>query len=587
MVRFVSLLLLLAGIALADPATAFAQSADAWPATDAEFVRGPGGYLSAAKILLAFVLLLLFAKTADWVSQDCYRVRIDYSIWNSAMVFPFAAAFLSLFVFPWYWLAIGLMIVAWLAPFVAYVIVRNRKVLAHQKVFTPAHIRFVLSNVGGKVGVKIAAEKPGETEKGPPVVFKALGGANDQANQANLIFARQSPGFLVAREVVADVLERNGDGIMLDYSAQGVVVKYQIDGVWHDAPPRPREQADPMLAVFKKLANRNENERRAKQEGRLEVELNGRKFDGYLTSQGTKTGEQAIVYFEDKKAQFRKLDELGMRPKLIEQLKEALARSQGFVLISTLPHGGLSTAFNAVLKECDRYMRDFAAIEDKVHPEHDVENVHVNLYDSSKGETPMTILPDLIRTYPNAYVLRDLVNSETVYALLKEMKDEERLIIAGVRAKEAAEALLRILAMKVAAKDFAPVVTAVVNERLIRKLCDTCKEAYPPPAEVVKQLGAAASKVEALYRPPQLVPGQKEKPPCPDCQALGYRGRTGIWEVLIVNDEVKKTLATNPKLDALRLAARKAGMRTLQEEGLLLVAKGTTSLQELLRVLKL
>jgi type II secretory ATPase GspE/PulE/Tfp pilus assembly ATPase PilB-like protein len=140
-----------------------------------------------------------------------------------------------------------------------------------------------------------------------------------------------------------------------------------------------------------------------------------------------------------------------------------------------------------------------------------------------------------------------------------------------------------VLLLKVSAKDFAAVVSGVVNMRLVRKLCDECKQAYAPPAEVLKQLGA---KIEALYRPPQPIPGEKPKPPCEKCAGVGYYGRTGIFEVLVVNDAVRQALVTSPKLDTLRPVARKAGMRTLQEEGILLAAKGVTSLPELMRVLK-
>jgi type II secretory ATPase GspE/PulE/Tfp pilus assembly ATPase PilB-like protein len=127
----------------------------------------------------------------------------------------------------------------------------------------------------------------------------------------------------------------------------------------------------------------------------------------------------------------------------------------------------------------------------------------------------------------------------------------------------------------------------VVNVRLVRKLCETCKEAYPPPAEVLKQMGLPAGRIESFYRPPTkpIDPKHPEKV-CEVCQGIGYRGRTGIFELLVVDDLMRSVLGSQPKLDALRDAARKSKHRALQEEGLLLVAKGVTSLQELLRVLK-
>jgi type II secretory ATPase GspE/PulE/Tfp pilus assembly ATPase PilB-like protein len=126
-------------------------------------------------------------------------------------------------------------------------------------------------------------------------------------------------------------------------------------------------------------------------------------------------------------------------------------------------------------------------------------------------------------------------------------------------------------------------VTAVINTRLIRKLCDACKVAYTPAADMLQKLGIPAGKVETFYRTPK--PEEIDKP-CQECGGIGYKGRTALFELLVVNDQVREVLLKQPKLELLRKAARSAGMRTLQEEGILLVAKGVTSVQDLGRVLK-
>ena len=126
-------------------------------------------------------------------------------------------------------------------------------------------------------------------------------------------------------------------------------------------------------------------------------------------------------------------------------------------------------------------------------------------------------------------------------------------------------------------------VTAVLCTRLIRKLCDACKVAYTPTPDLLKKLGIPQGKVEALYRSPK--PEEVEKP-CKECAGLGFKGRTGIFELLEVDDQMREVLLKKPQLELARKVARAAGMRPLQEEGLLLVAKGVTSLAELQRVLK-
>ena len=166
-------------------------------------------------------------------------------------------------------------------------------------------------------------------------------------------------------------------------------------------------------------------------------------------------------------------------------------------------------------------------------------------------------------------------------SILCEEIPDERLILSTVRAKDSAEALLRVLALGAPPAQFAQGVAGVLSQRLIRKLCEACKEAYAPTPQVLGQLGIPAGRVQAFFRPPQ----QPEKV-CRECNGVGYKERTAIFELLKVGDTVRKVLATGPKLDVLRQAARKDGMRTFQEEGVLLVAKGVTSLPELMRVLK-
>ena len=164
-----------------------------------------------------------------------------------------------------------------------------------------------------------------------------------------------------------------------------------------------------------------------------------------------------------------------------------------------------------------------------------------------------------------------------------EVRDDERLLITTVHAKEAAEAPIRLLQKKVPQRELAATLTAVICTRLVRKLCDSCKVAYAPTPDLLKKLGIPQGKVEALYRVPK--PEEIEKP-CPECAGLGFKGRTGLFELLEVDDKIREIILKQPQLDLLRKASRAAGMRTFQEEGLLLVAKGVTSLAELQRVLK-
>jgi len=299
-----------------------------------------------------------------------------------------------------------------------------------------------------------------------------------------------------------------------------------------------------------------------------------------LASQGTATGERVVLQLEVQKTRFATLDDIGMRPKMQEQLKELKHQHSGLLIFSAVPAGGLRSSMNVILRTADRFMREFAAVEEQNHRYEPVENVPVTTYNAAKGETPATVLPAVFHKEPNVVVVRDLVNAESAQMLLDQAA-EHRVIVTTARAKDCVEAIYRVLAVGVPAAELARSLKAVLNQRLVRKLCEACKEAYAPPAQVLAQLGLPPGRVQAFYRPPQ----QREEV-CPECSGMGYVGRTAIFELLLVDENVARVLAGQGPPEALLEAARRAGMRTIQEEGLVLVAKGVTSLPELIRVLK-
>jgi type II secretory ATPase GspE/PulE/Tfp pilus assembly ATPase PilB-like protein len=455
----------------------------------------------------------------------------------------------------------------------------------HQKVFTPDWFRYELAHALKKVGVNIIeAERKAEYEKGAAVDLMAIGASDERDNQANLISARQSPGYLFVKDLIADMVDKRSDRVILDYGQQSVVARHHVDGVWHNSEARDRESGDVMLAVMKTLANLSATERRKKQEGKFAAKYKDHSYVCPLVSQGVPTGERVMVQLLGGfQYDFTRYADLGMRSKLAEQWAGFMAQDKGFLVIAGVPEGGVTTLTNVSLMETDRLLRDFVSIEEQHHREREIENIDVSIYDAAKGQTAASIIPALIRKYPNVYVMRDFRDTEAAKLLLNEARDEDRLVITNVHAKDAPEALLRMLQLKVPQRDFAAVVTAVLCTRLIRKLCDACKVAYAPTPELLKKLGIPPGKVEALYRVPKAEEIDK---PCKECGGLGFKGRSGLFELLEVDDRIREVLVKQPKLDIMRKAAKLAGMRPFQEEGLLLVAKGVTSLAELQRVLK-
>ena len=568
---------------IVDARVALAESATDWPAMPGKFERGSGFYLSILNLLLVWLLMVLWVRTTDWVNQDAQRQKLPYLRWNPIVVFPFLAAFMLMWLIPFFWIGYPLLLAAYAVPLGMYVQKRNAKMVQSDKVMTPEHLRYLASTFLRPLGIKIKAEKKTGAEF-PPVKITALGAENERDDRVNLLTVRQSPGYGRVCQLIADMTSARADAAMLDYTKEAVGVKFQIDGVWHDCDPWDRENGDTVLSVMKTISALDAAERREKQAGRFKAGFHGTEYSCQLTSQGTKTGERAILKLAEEGGRIQTPEQLGMREKMRAQVLEILDADKGFFLFCGMPEGGLTTTIDGVVDIIERMMRDVEAVEDEANREHHLQNVEVTTYNRATGETSADVLPSVIRKYPNVIIVRDLLDAKTVSMLCEEVEDD-RVVVGSVRAKEAVEALLRVLMLKAPRPAFAKAIRGVLNVRLVRTLCDECKEAYQPTAQLLAQLGIPAGRIESLYRPlpPPTDPKQEI---CSKCGGMGYHGRTGIFELLVINDEMRQILAKQPKLELLRAAAKKAKMRNLQQEGIALVAQGITSVQELSRVLK-
>jgi type II secretory ATPase GspE/PulE/Tfp pilus assembly ATPase PilB-like protein len=388
---------------------------------------------------------------------------------------------------------------------------------------------------------------------------------------------------------IAAALASRAETLLLVLSTAGVAVQYVIDGIAHPAPGLERDMGATFMAMLKLVAGLDLNNRAPLQKGDFQIGYRQKKYKTDLITQLSQTGEQMVLKFDDGTPPPGDLIEAGMREQMAEQIKEML-KHYGFLLVSAPPHGGFTTTFNATCRSMDRYVRNVCAIEDKNDSEKEVDNVPVTTYDSKAGEKPITILPKLLRTYPDVICIRKLSDGESV-DLLCDQPEEERMIIGGIAATDAVEALLRVLALKTSREKFAKAITASLSVRVVRLLCANCKQQYAPPPQLLQQLGLPPNRPIAFYRPgpPPYPPNIKpEDAPtvCPVCNGIGYKGRSAIFELLVINDDMRKALLTAKNVAELNKVAKKGGHITMLEEGIVAAARGMTSIQEVLRVMK-
>ncbi len=542
---------------------------------------GPGLYMSVIKILLGWIVVLMWVYSTDWVSTDAQEHKFDHLKWNPIVFAPFLLGIIAFWLIPIFFVGFPLLIIAHWAPLIAYVKTRNAELADDQKVLTQKHIKAWIGRLFHK---EVSMEEKDPHASGPPVTLKPVG-KDERQNNINLLSARQSPGFTEARKILADGLGRRADAVMLDYTQQGVAVRHQIDGVWQESEGLDREHGDPALEALKLLCGLKAEDRRSRQGGQFLVEYKKLKYGGSIASQGTQTGERAIIQFESDRTLFKTPDDLGMRPKMQEQFKQLVSAKTGYFIFSAMPASGLRTTTHVMIRSADRFVREFMALEEESNRYEPIENVHTTTY---KKDDPERSLSESLRRFflqePQVCILRDLVDGGILGEICKEIIQEGRFAVSTIRAKDAADALARLAAMKPPLRELAQSMTGVLSQRLVRKLCDDCKEAYAPPPNVLQQLGIPQGRVNAFYRPPQ--PPEDPREICKTCGGIGYLGRIGLFELLVVGDAVRETLVTQPTADAIRAAARKDGMQGLQQEGIVLVAKGITSLAELTRVLK-
>jgi general secretion pathway protein E len=546
-----------------------------------KMLRGPGFYLNLYKFAPVIVVYLLWTWTTDWVEHDTKELNnLKFATWNSVIFFSGALGLILMFAIPIYPLSLTLLLLAYLGPILTYAYVRNQTVPDDQKVLTPYHLGEVANELLLKLGMRPLFNRDVSSidRTGPPITFigKTSGTAKEDPNRVRQ--AEESRSFMAAKELVYDAVLRRATDIHLEPTVEQLSVRYRIDGILHAAEPFDRPTGDAVINVFKVLSAMDISEKRKPQDGSFGAKLQARELDFRVATSGSKSGEKLVMRILDNSGQISKLEDLGMRNKLIEQVRSLVTQPHGMFLCCGPTGSGKSTTLYAALREIDRYQRNIITVEDPI--EYHMDNITQMEVNTKAGQTFATALRSILRQDPDVIMIGEIRDQETA-TIACQAANTGHMVFSTVHSNDAITSLFRLLDLGVEPFMISSALTAVLGQRLVRVLCDACKEPYKPKPEFLKKANLPVEKVDVFYRKPE-----NPEQVCPQCNGTGYLGRTGIYELLVITEPLREMLRENPSLNKIKAEARKGGMIYIQEDGLRQVIQGRTSIDELLRVVK-
>ena len=545
--------------------------------------NGPGqqvGFYFALP-LLALVLgaFFLWVATTAWADDDAAQLKVRPEFWSTLLTLGGIAGMGALLCLPNLAMgALGYVVLAG-GPLTAYILERNKRVPDSGKVMTRRHLTKVSNQWLNKIGLGIPTGGT-KTEKtfGPPITFLGKSSTGNKYSAASARKVESSRGYVAAKELIYDAILRRSTDVHLEPQEEEMSIRVRVDGAMYPAEPFDRPTGEGIVNIFKVLCAMDITEKRRPQDGSFRADLDGRQIDFRVATTGTRHGEKMSLRILDQSNAVASLQKLGMRKGLRERVEELVNEPHGMVLCSGPTGAGKSTSLYAALNSIDKLQRNVITIEDPVEYQMDgVNQIEIN---TKSGQTFASTLRSVLRQDPDVVLLGEIRDKETA-EIACQAANTGHMVFSTVHANDSITALFRLIELGVEPFMISNSLTALIGQRLVRRLCGECKQAYQPKPELVKKAGLPVDKVDAFYRPPRAESGA-----CPKCGGLGYMGRVGVYELLEINDRIRDLIRDKAPASQIRAEARKNGMLNMREEGLRLVVRGVTSIEELLKVVK-
>jgi type IV pilus assembly protein PilB len=438
--------------------------------------------------------------------------------------------------------------------------------------------------IGKRVTVKVAAES--DILRAIGNSYRALTGVGSQvkvfeaqdtvrrdtARVETIVGSDDAPVVQVVQLMITQGLRDRASDIHVEPQGDRVRVRYRIDGALHDVLDLPGSMGPALVSRVKILGGMNIVERRRSQDGQISMDVEGRAVDIRVATTAVIGGEKVVMRLLDKSRPLFKLEQLGM-PHDMNAKYSALLRSPYGMVICAGPTGsGKTTTLYGSLGEINSPDRNIMTIEDPV--EYTFPSINQIQINEQAGITFAGGLKAILRQDPDVILVGEVRDVETARIAVQSALTGH-FVLSSLHATDAASALHRLLDMGIENFLIASSVTGVLSQRLVRRICDNCRETYNPPAEELAFLNTVGGST-----PEQ---GFMRGAGCNFCAHTGYLERIGVYEMMQVTDSVRELILDRASHDELRKLARSEGMRTLQEEAVRLVENGVTNLAEVLR----
>ncbi len=402
--------------------------------------------------------------------------------------------------------------------------------------------------------------------------YKSLDALNSERDLLDL--ANEAPIIKLINLVITGGVKDRASDIHIEPFEKEVRVRYRIDGVLYEKFSVPRGQQAAVISRVKIMADLNIAEHRLPQDGRIKIRLSGKEIDIRVSIIPIAHGERVVMRILEKGSFLFSLEQLGMEQRDNSQLDRIIQSSHGIMLVTGPTGSGKSTTLYAALQKVNSPDKNIITVEDPI--EYQLEGIGQIQVAPKIGLTFAAGLRSILRQDPDIILIGEIRDMETA-EMAVQASLTGHLVFSTLHTNDSAGAITRLVNMGIEPFLVTSSTIAIQAQRLVRRICDTCKEAYMAELETYKELG-----VEAPADPEKRV--LYHAVGCKDCSDRGYRGRTGIFELLVMTPRIQEMALQGVDSNQIKREARKFGMRTLREDGANRAMLGLTSAEEILRV---